>query len=361
MRILFVDDERRVLVGIERMLFGLGRDWEILLAGSGDEALAELERGPVDVVVSDMRMPIMDGAELLRRVQQRWPSTLRMLLSGHTEADAAMRALNVAQQFLSKPCEPEELVGTIEAAVALRNLLADPAIGETVGRIKRLPAAPHVFAKLNQALLDPNCDARRIGAILAEDPAMTAKVLHMANSAFFPGGGRAVTDLKTAVTRIGSTMIRNLVLAAEVFAQDVGRSDVASLQQQALLTSMLAARIAPGLADTDQAGIAGLLANVGRLLPQPEGEAAGRFGHAEMGAYLLGVWGLPMDIVEAVAYHETPQRLPPREFGLVGVVHVASRLGQEVEPDLAYLQRCGVADRLPGWQRKAESLREVAA
>lgn len=361
MRILFVDDERRVLVGIERMLFGMGRDWEILLAGSGDEALAELERGPVDVVVSDMRMPGMDGAELLRRVQQRWPSTLRMLLSGHTETDAAMRALNVAQQFLSKPCEPDALVGTIEAAVALRNLLADPAIGETVGRIKRLPAAPHVFAKLNQALLDPNCDARQIGAILAEDPAMTAKVLHMANSAFFPGGGRAVTDLKTAVTRIGSVMIRNLVLAAEVFAQDAGRSDVAALQKQALLTSMLATRIAQGLADTDQCGIAGLLANVGRLLPQPEGEAAERFGHAEMGAYLLGLWGLPMDIVECVAYHENPQRLPPREFGLVGVVHVATRLVQEVEPDLAYLQRCGVADRLPGWQRKADTLREDAA
>ena len=119
MRILFVDDERRVLVGIERMLFGMGRDWEILLAGSGDEALAELERGPVDVVVSDMRMPGMDGAELLRRVQQGWPSTLRMLLSGHTETDAAMRALNVAQQFLSKPCEPEALVGTIEDSLRI--------------------------------------------------------------------------------------------------------------------------------------------------------------------------------------------------------------------------------------------------
>jgi HD-like signal output (HDOD) protein/CheY-like chemotaxis protein len=361
MRVLFVDDERRVLVGIERMLFGMGRDWEILLAGSGEEALAEFERGPIDVVVSDMRMPGMDGAELLKRVQQRSPSTLRMLLSGHTETDAAMRALSVAQQFLSKPCEAQTLVDTIEAAVALRNLLADPAIGETVGRMKRLPAAPHVFAKLNQALQDPNCDARQIGAILAEDPAMTAKVLHMANSAFFPSAGRAVTDLKTAVTRIGSTMIRNLVLAAEVFAQDASRSDVAVLQKQALLSSMLASRLAAGRSDADAIGIAALLANVGCLLPQPEGEAAQRFGYAELGAYLLGLWGLPMSIVEAVAFHCQPARCGQRELGAAGLVHVATCLVRGESPDLDYLTRMQVADRLPGWQRKAEAVLENAS
>jgi HD-like signal output (HDOD) protein len=358
MRVLFVDDERRVLVGLERMLFGLNRDWEILLADSGDAALAEFDRGMIDVVVTDMRMPGMDGAELLKRIQQKSPSTLRMLLSGHTETQAAMRALNVAQQFLSKPCEPQLLVDTIEGAVALRNLLADPAIGEVVGRMKRLPAAPHVFAKLNLALQDPNCDARQIGAILAEDPAMTAKVLHMANSAFFPSTGRAVTDLKAAVSRIGSTMIRNLVLAAEVFGQETGGADVEVLQRQALLTSLIAARVAAGRPDADQAGIAGLLANVGRLLPQPEGDAAQRFGHAELGAYLLGVWGLPMAIVEAVAHHRQPQRASQREFGLAGVVHVAAALATGDEVDEAYLQRVRMGDRLDDWRDKAERIRE---
>lgn len=358
MRVLFVDDERRVLVGLERMLFGLGRDWEILLADSGEAALAELERAPVDVVVTDMRMPGMDGAELLKRVQQKSPSTLRMLLSGHTETQAAMRALSVAQQFLSKPCEPQILVDAIEGAIALRTLLADPAIGEVVGRIKRLPAAPHVFAKLNQALQDPNCDARQIGAILAEDPALTAKVLHMANSAFFPSAGRSVTDLKTAVSRIGSTMIRNLVLAAEVFSQDAGRADVDVLQRQALLTSLIAGRIAAGRADVDQAGIAALLANVGKLLPQPEGSAAERFGYSEVGAYLLGVWGLPMAIVEAVAHHHQPQRGGQREFGLIGIVHVAVALATGEAVDESYLERMRVADRLPEWRDKAERLRE---
>lgn len=357
MRVLFVDDERRVLVGLERMLFGLNRDWEILLADSGEAALAEFARGPIDVVVTDMRMPGMDGAELLKRVQQLSPSTLRMLLSGHTETQAAMRALNVAQQFLSKPCEPQTLVDAIEGAVALRNLLADPAIGEVVGRIKRLPAAPHVFAKLNLALQDPNCDARQIGAILAEDPAMTAKVLHMANSAFFPSSGRAVADLKTAVSRIGSTMIRNLVLAAEVFSQDTGREDVDVLQRHALLTSLIAGRIAPGRPDADQAGIAALLANVGRLLPQPEGAAAERFGYAEVGAYLLGVWGLPMAIVEAVAHHRQPHRGSQREFGLAGVVHVAVALAANEDVDEAFLERMRVLDRLQEWRDKAERIR----
>ncbi|WP_395790951.1 HDOD domain-containing protein [Aquimonas sp.] len=358
MKVLFVDDERRVLVGIERMLFGLNRDWEILLATSGAEALAVLEQGSIDVVVTDMRMPGMDGAELLRQVRQRSPATMRMLLSGHTETQAAMRALDVAQQFLSKPCDPQVLVDTIEGAVALRNLLADPEIGNTVGRMATLPAAPHVFAKLNQALQDPNCDARQIGAILAEDPAMTAKVLHMANSAFFPSAGRAVTDLKAAVQRIGSTMIRNLVLAAEVFSQDASRPDVAELQKQALLTSVLATRLAGGRTDADMIGIAALLANVGRLLPQPEGALAERFGYAEVGAYLLGVWGLPMAIVEAVAHHTHPQRGSPREFGMAGVVHVAVALIAGEQPDHDYLKRMQVADRLDDWQAKADAIKE---
>jgi len=360
MRVLFVDDERRVLVGIERMLFGLNRDWEVLLAGSGEEALAELERGPVDVVVSDMRMPGMDGAELLKRVRERSPSTLRMLLSGHTETDAAMRALDVAQQFLSKPCEAQALVETIEGAVTLRDLLSDPAISETVGRMARLPAAPRVFAKLNQALQDPNCDVTQIGAILAEDPAMTAKVLQMANSAFFPSAGRTVTDLKTAVMRIGSVMIRNLVLAAEVFSQDASRSDVASLQRQALMASMLASKIASGRADADQIGIAALLANVGRLLPTPEGEAAARVGHAELGAYLLAMWGLPMLIVEAVAHHAEPDRCPQREFGPVGIVHIAVASVADEPLDEAYLQRVNVGEYLQDWQGIAAGLRGSA-
>lgn len=356
MRVMFVDDERRVLGGIERMLFGMQRDWEVVLALSGAEALAEFDKEPVDVVVSDMRMPGMDGAELLRRVQDRSPSTLRILLSGHTETDAAMRALNVAQQFLSKPCEPAVLIETIEGAVALRKLLSDPAIGETVGRVAKLPTAPHVFAKLNQALLDPNCDARQIGAILAEDPAMTAKVLHMANSAFFPSAGRAVADLKSAVMRIGSNMIRNLVLAAEVFDSGPPRPDIAKLQKQALMSSVLAGRIA-GRTEADAAGIAALLANVGCLLPDPEGEAAQRVGYPEMGAYLLGLWGLPMAIVESVAHHRQPSRHPQREFGLLGAVHVATALISDSPLDTDYLERMQVMAKLPDWQSKADDIK----
>jgi HD-like signal output (HDOD) protein/CheY-like chemotaxis protein len=356
MRVMFVDDERRVLGGIERMLFGMQRDWDLVLALSGAEALVEFDKGPIDVVVSDMRMPVMDGAELLRRVQERSPSTLRILLSGHTETDAAMRALNVAQKFLSKPCEPAVLVEAIEGAVALRKLLSDPAIGESVGRVARLPTAPHVFAKLNQALLDPNCDARMLGSILAEDPAMTAKVLHMANSAFFPSAGRAVGDLKSAVMRIGSNMIRNLVLAAEVFSQDASRADIASLQKQALMSSVLAGRIA-ARPEADAAGIAALLANVGCLLPTPVGEAADRVGYPETGAYLLGLWGLPMAIVEAVAHHRQPQRHPQREFGLLGAVHVATALISEAPLDMVYLERTQVLPKLPDWQARADEIK----
>ena len=82
MRVLFVDDEERVLAGIERTVFMADRDWDVAFAASGAEALTKLASQPADVVVSDMRMPLMDGAELLRRVRDTWPSAIRIILSG---------------------------------------------------------------------------------------------------------------------------------------------------------------------------------------------------------------------------------------------------------------------------------------
>lgn len=354
MRILFVDDEERVLAGIERTLFMADRDWDVDFAHSGAEALEKLAANPADVVISDMRMPLMDGAQLLRQVRDNWPRSIRIVLSGYTERDAALRALDVAHQFLSKPCSCDSIVETIDRAVDLHELLHDTTIRSIVGRIDALPAAPRMYIKLAGLLADENSDIGQISETVRSDPALAAKALQLANSAFFHGD-RNITDIEDAVERIGFNMLSKLVLANEVFS-DGDRPDIDALRLRAVRASRLAGTICPPFAPAETATTAALLADVGKLLPdidrlcaEADAEGSGFPTHAEVGAYLLGVWGLPPTIVEAVAHHHRPARVNHSAFDAVGVVHVAVALVNDEALDEDYLRKMGVADNLPRW------------
>lgn len=360
MRVLFVDDEERVLAGIERTVFMADRDWDVAFAASGAEALTKLASQPADVVVSDMRMPLMDGAELLRRVRDTWPSAIRIILSGHTEQESALRSLDVAHQFLTKPCDGDALIQSIDRAVGLQKLLRDKAIQEVVGRIGSLPAAPRMYERLNRLLCDGSADIGQIAGIVQGDPALAAKVLQLANSAFFRIG-HDVTDISEAVVHIGLNTLRTLVLASEVF-RGGACADVDAMRIRAVRASRLAGEIGKPFAPRETVTTAALLADVGLLLPdvgrlcgEVDVEGKGFPSHAEVGAYLLGMWGLPGTIVEAVAHHHRPHRVSHSSFDAVGVVHVVVALSKGSEPDHEYLSKMGVADQLPRWKAAYEA------
>ena len=141
-RILFVDDEPRILEGLRRMLHGERDHWDLRFAGSGAAALAELAREPADVVVTDMRMPGMDGAELLARVATVAPDAIRIVLSGQTDDLASTRTVPVAHQFLTKPCQAQVLREVVERACALRELLASPGLRRLIKTVDTLPSVP---------------------------------------------------------------------------------------------------------------------------------------------------------------------------------------------------------------------------
>lgn len=353
MRVMFVDDESRILSGIERALMMQDNEWEYLFANSGQEALAMLEEQPVDVVVSDMRMPFMDGAELLSQVRHRWPATIRIILSGYSEPDATLRMLDVAHRFIAKPCDSTVLLTTIESALTLRNMLQHPAVIEIVGRTSRLPAAPKVFTEVCRLLADPTTDTRRIAALMGSDPALSAKSIQLANSAYFSRGNQ-ISDIGSAITHLGLEQVKMLVLASQIFADAKKDPYIRQQQRNALLAATLATRISgrQGLEST-----AALLANIALLIPElraPEHQVARTDDipamHAAVGAYLLALWGLPMNIVEAVALHTQPSRSAEKNFGVIGTVHVAVTLANNGVPDLDYLEQAGVLDKLSQWQ-----------
>jgi putative nucleotidyltransferase with HDIG domain len=391
-RVLFVDDESRVLEGLQRMLRSRRHEWEMVFAADGPAALAACEIAPFDVVVSDMRMPGMDGATLLAEVQRIHPDTVRIVLSGHADRAGAARAARVAHQFLAKPTDAAGLTETIERACQLRDTLKQPAIREVLGRISSLPTIPGLYMQLVELLNRPNTQVEEIAAIIVQDIGMSVKVLQLVNSTMF-GISRHITTLQTAVTLLGVNFISSLVLTAEVFRAYETRGtepglNLNALQRHSLLVADIAASLVTDGRQAESAYIAGMLHDVGRLalmdgLPKEfaeicrtardrgvplydvEMEVLG-VTHTQIGAYLLRLWHLPEAVVEAVAFHHKPSAIGSAAPMIPLAVHVADALANEVAPefstgqcvppelDMECLSRMDLIDQLPAWRAAAQ-------
>ncbi len=321
MKLLLVDDEPRVVSALERMMMQLADDWEVEIAESGRDALGILEGDPFDVVVTDMRMPGMDGVELLGAIHARWPHMMRIVLSGHTEQDQAVRALASAHQFMSKPCSPQLLVDAVQRASCRFDRIG-PRLASIAARIDRLPSRPSTHEALTALLVDPKSDDRHIIEIIATDPGHSAKVLQVAYSPFFRRG-QEFRDVRGAVARLGREVVRSIV-ATERGAMFAPPHRVEQLHGQALCAAVVAAKVVPSVMRRE-AFAAGLLSCVG-LLVLEECLEQERALHADVGAYLLALWGLHESIVEAVAFHDSPKNAPSALRPLVDAVHIGHRV-----------------------------------
>jgi HD-like signal output (HDOD) protein len=350
--ILFVDDERDLLDGLRARLYKHRHDWNMKFVSSGAEALAAFEQQHVDLVVSDVRMPGMDGGQLLTTVKQRWPTTVRIIVSGYADPVQAVRLTSLAHQYVAKPCDGQQLENIIERCFNLQELLAQEPLRRMVGSIGELPAMPKTYGRLQAALSQPNVTAGEVADIVNADAAIASKVLQITNSAFFRLR-KPMVRIKDAVTYLGFATIRNLVLSAEIFSQwknplNALGVDPEQLQNHAQLAAAACKSLAGGRASPDDAWLAGLLHDIGywvlvqecpeqlgkalelsrsRHLPLFECERLTTGAtHAEIGAYLLGLWGLPYSIVEAVALHHAPTSITPHGYDLLGALTVSHAL-----------------------------------
>jgi len=390
-RVLFVDDEQNILDGLRNLLRKQRKQWEMVFALGAEAALSEMAKAPFDVVVTDIRMPGMDGVTLLEKVRDLYPGTARLVLSGHGEKEQLLRAFTVAQQFLSKPCDAERLKNVLEQACGLRGLLADDRIRGTIGWFERLPSVPDVYQDLTRTLASGG-GMEDVARVVERDPSMCAKVLQLVNSSFF-GLQVRIRTIEHAVSFLGTELIRTLVLTAGIFSEDESlETDVFSLkrvQENSLLTARLCRSFLGDSKRAQEAYMLGLLHDIGRVVlalglgPRYEDilrealssrrevhvveqEALG-VTHAEVGGYLLGIWGLPLETLSVVCHHHEPGRILAGPLDLLAVVHVADALADRIHPVLAgadpgaplldqgFLERAGMASQLPRWWAIAEA------
>jgi len=365
-RILFVGDTAIFPNDLVDLVADMGDAWEVERCNDGAAAIAHAAVITLDVVIVAPELADMPAATLLGQIRTLRPETSRIATIADGQAPAA-RIIGLAHRFVAAPLAPELLLEAVGSLEELRELLDNPELRTRIGRVEQLPSPPQLYLSLMHALeADEHTSATDIARLVSGDPAIAAKVLQLCNSAYF-SNGRTVTDLRSAVTRLGISTLRDLVLASEVFSlPGMASSDRAALQQRALLASRLAKKMLPDTS-AELGATAALLADIGLLLPgirddrEPATDDDARPGHAEAGAYLLGLWGLPMPIIEAVAFHRQPARSSTRSFWVTGAVHVAMALASSEEPDEAYLARSGVLGRLPEWRALAESLNAVPA
>jgi HD-like signal output (HDOD) protein len=357
-RILFVDDDPNVLTGLRNVLRTKRREWDMVFAIGPEEALAKLAEGPFDVVVSDMRMPRMDGATLLSKVKQLQPGAVRMILSGQTELESVMKSVFIAHMFLSKPCDPSLLQNVVDRACRLQTVLNSDELRASAGKVEMLPAAPKTYVALNEALMAANCSVAAVAHIIERDVGLCAKLLQLVNSAFF-GLPRKISSLAETVTYLGIVTIKNLALALETFSTAAGFSGLSeaallALQSHSLLTGQIARKIeAKDPKRAEEAFLSGVLHEVGWLVRIKDTSAQNPGSPVDrtlLGAYLLGLWGLPHPIMEAVAYHKEPRLLAHSGVELMDIIYIADHLATEMgggqpaeqELDLAYLAGIGI-------------------
>jgi HD-like signal output (HDOD) protein/ActR/RegA family two-component response regulator len=388
-RVLFVDDDARILAGVEGTVRRVARDWETRFALGGEAALELLAAERFDAIVCDLGMPRIDGIAVLERARERQPEAARIALSAGAGPAAALEAARLGHRYVAKPYRDADLVAVVERACGLRTLLREEGWRRAAGGVMALPSCPRLYGELTELILDPEATAADAAALMERDVAMSAKVLQLVNSAFF-GVGRRISRTAEAVHYLGLETLRALVLHAgafEAFAphRPVDGFDLAALERGSHLAARIARRIAADPRTREHAFTAGLLHGVGLLVlarqdPHELADAIaearrggrtlhdveyGRHGssHAELGAYVLGLWGLPEPIVDAVAHQHRVASVAAAAEDPALAVHVAAALCAEAGPgataaaapalDGAALTAAGVTGRLEDWRALA--------
>jgi HD-like signal output (HDOD) protein/ActR/RegA family two-component response regulator len=370
--ILFVDDDTNLIQGLKRMLYSMRKEWEMYFCDNIEEALNVLKKKPVDVIVSDMRMPIMDGTALLKLVKEKYPPVIRIILSGYSGQEMSIKASGLAHRFLAKPANTDTIKSTINGISSLRALVHNPKLLRLVSGITKLPSLPQIYTDLETEIDSQSPSLKKIGDLISRDISMTAKLLQLVNSAFF-GLPQNITDPIQALNFLGLEVVKSLVLLVKIFSSIDKNShfNINSFVAHSMKVGKCAKEIMrlqnfPAKIQ-EETFIAGILHDVGKLvllqIPNyfknildivdtenidfynAEYKMYGT-SHAEIGAYILGLWGLPSYLVNILNYHHLPSQSGAKNFSSLSAVHIANFVFSSSKLDSEHISKIGYKSKI---------------
>lgn len=392
LRILFVGREREE--GIEKASSVIADDWDLTFSEDPGKAMESMNSDPFDVIVSEVGMVLgAENVSLLEAVQADFPQAVRIVVTDEPTPDSFVDLVGVAHQRLQKPFDASALEFVVRRASLMQGLVQDPALRYVLADIRSLPVMPSLYLRIVDELSGDDPSIRTVGEIVAQDIAMTAKVLQIANSVVM-GTRVEIVDPIQATVQMGADMVKSLVLVAKVFDQFdpgvLGGFALAPLLDHSMRVGMFAQRICKieklDREIADAAFTAGLLHDIGKLilaanLPDTYAIASDLardneqpiwaaekdvFGatHAEIGAYLCGLWGLPDHIFNAMLDHHDPRQAASTGLTALTAVHVANAFDHGFIPgetviedndrsliDMGYIEEIGATQLLEGWRR----------
>ncbi len=394
-KVMFVDDEKNIIDGMKRMLYPMRKEWDMIFTTSGIKALEFMKTNHVDVIISDMRMPEMDGSELLTIIKEKYPSTARYILSGYSDKDMILKTIDSADQFLSKPCNSNMIKRVIKKVLNKKNSTNKRKVIEYMSQIETMPTLPKVHRRLTRTLQSDDYTIKTIAEIIQHDVAIAAKIMQLVNSTFF-GLKRSISDLTEAVTYLGIDVIKAIIASVGTFSQftdeEMKTFEIDALYRHCTTCSMLCKNILKTVsADKvllEEATIAGLLHDIGimvliknepskyKVVYQESGanldflekneKLMFKITHAEIGGVLLEQWGFSESIVNAVFYHHSPNDSAEISFGLANALSVADVLQRNPNLDpsntaqlnMSHLEDLNVINHIEEWKAIAQEVQK---
>jgi putative nucleotidyltransferase with HDIG domain len=391
-RILVLIDDLATLAQVEPHFSELPEYWKVHVTQTADNALNLLEQVPFELIFVDLKAGPFASVQLLHQVWTKHPSVIRFLLADSMPADLMVSCALGPHQVLQKPLDATVIRAALERAKLVDRLFQNKDLQSLVSRIRTFPSRPTVYVEIMKELRSSTASSQTVGELVARDLAISSKLLQITNSAFF-GFGRPISAPSDAVLLMGMETTASLVLGIEAFSRlDNVKLLYFSTDQvwKHCQNVANAARALTHFLTNDEelahdAYTAALLHDIGKLalavnLQEPYRDALnlGReknlpaweverqaFGatHAEAGAYLLSLWGLPAKVIEAVAGHHLPARELSSDFTALTAVHLANALensfaqerngAPEIQLDLDYPTELKIAEQL-------DTLRDLA-
>ncbi len=343
--VLFVDDDKSILKSIKRELFSC--DYNTFFAESGQIALKILYENKIDIIVSDIMMPEMDGYELLKKVKYLYPSIIRVVLSGYADQKLIFKIINtnLAKTFLNKPWKENELVNTIKEIMEINEKLNNDYVKKIINSSNKLPTLPSMFIEINTLIEDDKSDIDDIIRLINTDQVIASKILKVVNSAFY---GVKTASIKTAILNIGLVNLKSVIATSEFFDLENSYYQDLLWKHSSLtnnLTIFLFERIfnkkIPDIYST-----AGLLHDIGKVvlfkifddkyekilkIREEKSEISlsacetnvFNFNHEELGSTILNYWELPPAIVEVALNHHNPDKSSNQFKDITYVVNIA--------------------------------------